>query len=172
MTSLPHHSPQDVRKICSGSSGKSVRVNALKMLCAPTRYIKLSAKKDQQKKNPHCQPTAQALRRRRSGPLGRLSLRWVGTWVVSMEELTLWDRLRVGKVHRELYASVARDARLGDEAGRHGHDVARALQPAAPPVRREELHELALAVDGPVLLARVGEEVLLEDGWRRCRVSM
>lgn len=39
MTSVPHHSPQDVKKICSGFSGKSFLVNALRMLRAPvTRY--------------------------------------------------------------------------------------------------------------------------------------
>lgn len=62
---------------------------------------------------------------------------------------------------------MACNARLGNQPRRHGYDVARSLELAAPPVGSEELHKLALAVDGLISLAGASKEVLLKCGWRK-----
>jgi hypothetical protein len=55
------------------------------------------------------------------------------------------------------------EAGVGDQARRDG-DNAALRQLAAPPVGSQELHELALGVDGPVLYPGTGQEVLVKHG--------
>ncbi|KAJ6441095.1 cyclase protein [Purpureocillium lavendulum] len=76
--------------------------------------------------------------------------------------LTLWDRLGIWHVRGQLKVDGPSEARVGDEARRDGHDAALAVELAAPPVRAEELGELAVGVDGAEVRARAGEVV--DDG--------
>lgn len=66
-------------------------------------------------------------------------MRWEGP----RKELTLRHRLGIRQV-RIGVIEVAPKARVGDQAGRHGQDVALAAELAPPPVRGEQISKFGL----------------------------
>lgn len=76
--------------------------------------------------------------------------------------LTLWNRLRIRHIHRQLYSRSSTYPRAWDKARRDGDNGTLPPELAAPPMRPKQLHKLGFTIDGAAVRARARFEVLVE----------